>query len=145
MLDATSSRTRLVMGGLRSVEPASAEDIGPGEYGLLRMDISCYGKKGMTFIRQAKAGLSSVQARLSTIHVALFRIKTPELAAARSISLNRIGVEFKKKADGDFMHSSQITVLNACGDVVYKHPVSNNKMFWYLLKKKTQFSFQFAS
>ena len=32
-----------------------------------------------------------------------------------------LGVEFKKKADGDFMHSSQITVLNANGDIVYKH------------------------
>ena len=32
-----------------------------------------------------------------------------------------LGVEFKKKGNGDFMHSSQITVLNPAGEIVYKH------------------------
>ncbi len=32
-----------------------------------------------------------------------------------------LGVEFEKKADGTFMHSTQITVLNSTGGIVYKH------------------------
>ncbi len=32
-----------------------------------------------------------------------------------------LGVEFKKKANGDFTHSNQITVLGPAGEIVYKH------------------------
>ncbi len=32
-----------------------------------------------------------------------------------------LGVEFEKKADGTFTHSTQITVLNSTGGIVYKH------------------------
>ncbi len=32
-----------------------------------------------------------------------------------------LGVEFKKKANGDFIHSNQITVLGPAGEIVYKH------------------------
>lgn len=32
-----------------------------------------------------------------------------------------LGVEFEKKTDGTFTHSVQITVLNAAGEIVYKH------------------------
>ncbi|HUI29956.1 MAG TPA: SCO family protein [Candidatus Acidoferrales bacterium] len=32
-----------------------------------------------------------------------------------------LGVEFKMKSNGDFFHSSQITVLNKQGEIVFKH------------------------
>ncbi len=32
-----------------------------------------------------------------------------------------LGVEFKREANGDFIHSNQITVLNKRGEIVYKH------------------------
>lgn len=32
-----------------------------------------------------------------------------------------LGVEFEKKADGDFQHSSLIAVLDESGDIIYRH------------------------
>lgn len=32
-----------------------------------------------------------------------------------------LGVEFRRKSNGDFLHSSQITVLNKHGEIVCKH------------------------
>ncbi len=32
-----------------------------------------------------------------------------------------LGVEFKMQADGSFIHSSQITVLNDAGEIIHKH------------------------
>jgi protein SCO1/2 len=39
-----------------------------------------------------------------------------------------LGVEFKKKSNGDFLHSSQITVLNSEGEIAYKHLGLNNSI-----------------
>ena len=39
---------------------------------------------------------------------------------ARSLAA-ALGVEFKKKSNGDFLHSSQITVLDKDGEIIYKH------------------------
>jgi protein SCO1/2 len=32
-----------------------------------------------------------------------------------------LGVKYKRQSNGDFLHSSQITVLNTKGEIVYKH------------------------